>query len=199
MRLPFTADRIPPLDSFSELLPTLRSKKIELDVEIAKRKAECATIRAQMNKGALDPGNAAQVRARQLLGEDMDVMPASMERLSQVQRELEDFCTARGIVEGKIQSEERIAGNKQREAVQPELDRLGRNFANAFLAVHTAHLEYQSLVNRLEDAGGNISTLHLSPAGLVRPTDPNSPYALGLQEFADAGYFSKSELKKVFG
>lgn len=128
----------------------------------------------------------------------MNTTQSSIERLQQVQRELEDHIAARGMVAGTIQTEERIAGNKQREAAQPELDRLGRNFANAFLATRTAHLEYRSLVTRLEDAGGNISTLHLSPAGLVNPADRNSPYAFGLQEFVDAGFFSKSDMLKAF-
>lgn len=69
MKFPFTADSIPPLDSFSNKLPQLRAKLAALDVEIAKRKAECAAIREQMNKGAFDPGNAQQIRARQLIGE----------------------------------------------------------------------------------------------------------------------------------
>jgi hypothetical protein len=47
----------------------LRAKKAELDVEISQRKAECARIRERMNKGASDPGNAQQHRARQLIGE----------------------------------------------------------------------------------------------------------------------------------
>jgi hypothetical protein len=62
-------NNIPPLDSFSETLPKLRAKKAELNVEISTLKAECAVIRARLNAGATDPGNAQQVRARQLLGE----------------------------------------------------------------------------------------------------------------------------------
>jgi hypothetical protein len=69
LKLPFTTNQIPPLDSFSTLLPALRKKKAELHVEISKRKAECAVIRARLNEGALDPGNAQQIRARQLIGE----------------------------------------------------------------------------------------------------------------------------------
>ena len=198
MKLPFTTNQIPPLDSFSDDLPKYRAKQAEIDVEIAKRKSECAIIREQLNKGALDPGNSLQVRARKLLGEDVGIIPASNERLSKLQRELEELVAARSINSGKIQSEERIAGNKQREAAQPEIDRLGRNFANAFLAVHTAHLEYRSLVNRLEDAGGNISTLHLTPAGLLDPADRNSGYFYGICEFIDAGFLSKSDMPKVY-
>jgi hypothetical protein len=41
---------IPSLDSFSVKLQQLRAKKAELHVEIAKKKAECAVIRARMQK-----------------------------------------------------------------------------------------------------------------------------------------------------
>ena len=61
--------KIPSLDSFSTTLGPLRAKKAELHVEIAKRKAESALIRERIQKGAIDPGNAQQNRARQLIGE----------------------------------------------------------------------------------------------------------------------------------
>jgi hypothetical protein len=127
----------------------------------------------------------------------MSVIQPDLERLSQLQCEIQDFGAALGIVEGRTQNEERIAGNKQREAVQPEIDRLGNIYANAFLATHTAALDYDSFVNRLEDAGGNISTLRLSPAGLMGPSDRNSQFAYGLKEFIDSGFFLKSNMPKV--
>jgi hypothetical protein len=127
----------------------------------------------------------------------MNVTPASIELLPQVQRELEDLGAALGIVNGEIQTEERIAGNKQYEAVKPEVDRLGKKFADAFLALRTAHLEFDSFVNELEDAGGNVSTLRIRPNGLSHPRDSSGNYFYGLQEFVDAGFFS-SDMAKVF-
>jgi hypothetical protein len=60
---------IPNLDSFSTKLPLLRAKKADLHVEISKRRAECASIRQRLQEGAIDPGNAQQQRARQLIGD----------------------------------------------------------------------------------------------------------------------------------
>jgi hypothetical protein len=197
LKLPFTTNQIPPLDSFSDTLPKLRLKKSELHVEIAKRKAECSVIREQLNKGALDPGNDRQVRARRLLAEDVSDIPASTERLSQVQRELADYGTALSIIDGKIQTEEQIAGNKQYEAVKPEVDRLGKRCADAFLATRDAHVEYETIVNQLEDAHGNVSVLRISPAGLVNPSERNSPYAYGLRELSEAGFLPKTDVSKV--
>jgi hypothetical protein len=173
-------------------------KNVELDAEIAKLKAEGAAIREQLNKGTLDHGNDHQVRARKLLGEDVSVVPASIERLSQVQRELTIRGTARNINTGKIQNEERIAGNKQYEAVKPEVDRLGRKFAEAFRDLHKAHLEFDEYVSRLEDAGGNVSALRIRPNGLSAPSDRSSSYYYGLIEFIDAGFVSKGDMPKAF-
>jgi hypothetical protein len=61
--------KLPTLESFSPKLTQLRAKKAELHVEIAKKKAECAVIRARMQKGIVDPGSAQQYRARQLIGD----------------------------------------------------------------------------------------------------------------------------------
>jgi hypothetical protein len=61
--------KLPTLESFSPRLQMLRSKKAELHVEIAKKKAECAIIRQRMHQGMVDPGTAQQHRARQLIGE----------------------------------------------------------------------------------------------------------------------------------
>jgi hypothetical protein len=61
--------KLPTLESFSPRLQMLRAKKAELHVEITKKKAECAVIRARMHQGMVDPGTAQQHRARQLIGE----------------------------------------------------------------------------------------------------------------------------------
>jgi hypothetical protein len=122
----------------------------------------------------------------------MNAIPADMERLTNLLRELEDLNIAKSIVEGAIQNEMRAASNKLLEAVKPELMRLGKKFAQAFLALRSEHLEYNQFVDSIEDAGGNISTLRLTPNGLSDPRDASGNYAYGLREFVDAGYISKS-------
>jgi hypothetical protein len=128
----------------------------------------------------------------------MNMTPADEERLSQIQRELPDYYTALSIVEGRLQTEERLAGNRQYEAVKEEVNRLGSRLANAFLATYAAHVEYENFVTRLEDAGGNVSTLRVSPAGLVNPADRNSLYFYGLRELSEAGFLSKGDMPRVF-
>jgi hypothetical protein len=60
--------KIPTLDSFNPRLVQLRKKKNGLHVEIQNRKAECAVVRARMQKTP-DPGNEHEVRLREILGE----------------------------------------------------------------------------------------------------------------------------------
>jgi hypothetical protein len=127
----------------------------------------------------------------------MNVIPPDEDFLTQTLRKLGDVIVASEIVGSTIQTEERIAGNKQREAVQPEIDRLGNIFGKAFLATRDAHIEYETFVNQLEDAGGNVSVLRISPAGLVNPSERNSPYAYGLRELSEAGFLPKTDVPKV--
>jgi hypothetical protein len=99
----------------------------------------------------------------------MSAIQADEERLGQLLRELQDLNVAEKIIAGKIQTEERLAGNKLYEAVKPEVTRLGKRFADAFRDLHSAHLEFDQYVSQLEDAGGNVSALRIRPNGLSHP------------------------------
>lgn len=117
------------------------------------------------------------------------------ERLNLLLHELEDLDVATKVIEGQIQIESRAAGHTLYESVKPNVDRLGKLFAKAFLDLHTAHSAYSKYVDEIEDAGGNVSTLRVQPNFLNHPTDSN--YYYGLQTFTDAGFASKSDLPKV--
>jgi hypothetical protein len=128
----------------------------------------------------------------------MSVIPADTERLAQLLRELEDLNIASEIVESKLQTETRLAGNRLYEAVKPEVTRLGKKFAEAFRALHAAHLDFDQYASKLEVAGGNVSMLRIRPNGLSHPMDPSSNYSFGLREFIDAGFFSTNDMPKAF-
>jgi hypothetical protein len=188
---------IPPLESFSPRLKLLRAKKAELHVEITTLKAECAVIRARMQDSP-SPGNESENRLREILGETPVV--ASLpdpEQLRTLQKELEILNAAVSTVDAAILAETRIASNKMLEAVKPEVTRLGNNFAKAFLALREEHLQYVEFVDKLDDAGGNVSAIRITPNGLSDPRDRSSNYAYGLREFAEAGFISHSVVPKV--
>jgi hypothetical protein len=74
---------------------------------------------------------------------------------------------------------------------------IGAKFAKAFLALRAEHLEYLELVDKIDDADGNVSALRITPAGLSDPRDRCGNYAYGLREFAEAGFISHSVVPKV--
>jgi hypothetical protein len=124
-------------------------------------------------------------------------MSADTELLTKLQREIEDMNIANCIVDGESQTETRLAQNKQREAVNAELLRLGGKFAKAFLTLRSEHLEYNQFVDEIEDAGGNVSSLRLTPSGLSDPRDSSGSYVFGLREFVEAGFLPESAAPKA--
>jgi hypothetical protein len=118
-----------------------------------------------------------------------------IDRIGILLPELEDLDVASKVIDGQIQIETRIAGNKLYETVKPEVDRLGKLFAKAFLDLHSAHSAYSRYVDEIEDAGGNVSTLRVRPNFLNHPTDSN--YFYGLESFIEAGFASKSDMPKA--
>jgi hypothetical protein len=189
--------KLPTLDSFSTRMPALRVKQAELHVEINKRKASCAVIRARMQE-APNPGNEHEVRLRKLLGEEpVAVTLPDAQQLKELLAELEILNAALGTINAEIQKETRLASNKLLEAVRPEVMGLGGKFADAFLALRSAHLEYIEFIDSVEATGANIETLRVRPHGLSDPRDLSGNYPYGLRDFADAGFMSKSLAPKA--
>jgi hypothetical protein len=189
--------KIPPLDSFSPRLPMLRGKKAELHVNISDLKAQCSVIRARMQDSP-SPGTESENRLRQILGEKPVVVSLpDPEQLRTLQKELEVLNAAVSIIDTAILAETRTASNLLLEAVRPEINRLGSKFAKAFLALRSEHLEYVELVDKIDDAGGNISALRITPVGLSDPRDRSGNYSYAMREFAEAGFISKSLAPKA--
>jgi hypothetical protein len=147
---------------------------------------------------APNPGNEHENRLREILGEKPVV--ASLpdpEELRALQRELEVLNAAVSTIDAAILTETRFSSNRMLEAVKPEITRLGNQFAKAFLALRSEHLEYVELVDKIDDAGGNVSALRITPAGLSDPRDGCGNYSYGLREFAEAGFISHSVVPKA--
>ena len=181
---------IPTLDSLSPRLSQLRTKRNELLAEIVPRRGECAVIRARLRT---DPnaGNDHANRLAALLGGSLvPVIQPDEARLQTLLVEISDRQAGVSLIDAEILKESGLARNKQREVVGDEIKQLGQRFANAFLDLHSAHLDYESYVSGLEDADGSVSDLRLTPAGLNTPRDPHSPYAYGFREFIDAKFMS---------
>jgi hypothetical protein len=190
--------KIPPLDSYSTRRVALQQKQAEFHVKITALKAEGAVIRARLQKGEVNPGNEAERRLSDILGETPVV--ASLpdpEQLLTIQKELEVLNAANAAIDAAIQAETRFASDKMLEHLKPEIIRLGNEFAKAFLALRDKHLAFIEFTDSIEDAGGSVSAIRIRPAGLSDPRDRTGNYQYGLREFAEAGYINPSLAPKV--
>jgi hypothetical protein len=189
--------KIQNLDSYRERLPQLRTKRAELHVENTQDKAQCAIIRQRMAE-APDPGNANERRVAEILGnQPVAVELPDAEQLLALQKKIEARNAAISILDAEIQKEERLASKAMLEAVRPDVNRLGSQFAKDYLASRDSHLAYVKLVDAIEEAGGNVSTLRITPAGLSDPRDRSGNYQYALREFAEAGSLNPSLAPKV--
>jgi hypothetical protein len=143
-------------------------------------------------------GNLHENRVRQILGETPVVESLSdPDQLRALQKELEVLNDAVSTIDAAILAETRTASDKLLDAVRPEVNRLGSKFAQAFLALRSEHREYIEFVDKLDDAGGNVSALRITPAGLNDPRESCANYSYALREFAEAGYVSHSVVPKA--
>jgi hypothetical protein len=93
--------------------------------------------------------------------------------------ELTDLQAACAAVDAAIQTETHIASNKILEAVKPDAMRLGGVFAKAFVALRSAHTEYNSFVDAVVSTGANVESLRLHINGLRDPADSSGNYPIG--------------------
>ena len=100
----------------------------------------------------------------------MSVIPADPERLGQLLRELEDLNIAEKIIGGQIQNEEHLAGKKLIDSQKEEIKRRGNRWAKAYVDAHPAHLDYEELIDALEDAGASVGHLRIRPNGVSAHT-----------------------------
>jgi hypothetical protein len=189
--------KIPSLDSYSTRLPQLRQKRAGLLVSASSLKSQCAVIRDRMQDSP-SPGNESENRLREILGETPVVVslpdPAQLRAL---QKELEILNAAVSTIDAAILAETRTASNLLLEAARSEVNRLGSKFAKAFLALRSEHLEYLEFVDMIDEAGGNVSAIRITPNGLSDPRDRCGNYSYALREFAEAGFVSHSVVPKA--
>jgi hypothetical protein len=189
--------KIPPLDTFSLRLPKLRAKRAELHVEKTRKTAECAVLVARM-QDAPDPGNAHARRVAEILDEKpVAVELPATDQLRAKRQEIEAINAAISTLDAEIQKETRVANNTLLKSVAPEITRLGTEFAKAFLATRDKHLAFNEFCDSIEDAGGNVSAIRITPNGLSDPRDRCGNYSYALREFAEAGFVSHSVVPKA--
>ena len=97
----------------------------------------------------------------------------------------------------KLPKELRLANNRLIDSVRPEITGLGNEFAKAFANLHARHLDFDQYIDDLESVGASVGQFRIRPNGLLHPRDLSGGHAYGLNEFIDAGFFSKSNMPKA--
>ena len=190
---------IPQLDTFSDTLKLLKIKRTELNLEKSSLVACCSVIRARMQQDSANASNAHENKVRQLLGQptvteslsDRDQLQANLEKLEVINAAI---CT----LDAEILKQSGLASTKLIESQSEEIKRRGNRWAKAYVDVQPAHLDYEELIDTLEDAGASVGHLRIRPNGLSHPKDRSGNYYYALSEFIDSGFLSKGELQKAF-
>ena len=187
------------LDSFSDTLKLLKIKRTELTLEKSSLVAACTVIRARMQQDSANASNAHENKVRQLLGQptvteslsDRDQLQANLEKLEVINAAI---CT----LDAEILKQSGLASAKLIDSQKEEIKRRGNKWAKAFVDVHTAHSDFEELIDALEDAGASVGMLRIRPNGLSHPKDRSGNYYYALTEFIDSGFIAKSDLLKAF-
>jgi hypothetical protein len=189
---------IPSLDSFSDTLKLLKVKKTELNLEKSSLVRACAVIRARMQQDSANASNAHENKVRQLLGQptvteslsDRDQLQANLEKLEVINAAI---CT----LDAEILKQSGLASTKLIESQSEEIKRRGNRWAKAYVDVHTAHSDFEELIDALEDAGASVGHLRIRPNGVSHTHDRSGNYFYAIQEFIEAGFLSKGDMPKV--
>ena len=180
------------LDSYSESLAALRTKREEYFAEITKRKTECSAIRIRLQTASPDPGNDHENRVNALLGRPIaPVVHPDTERLQILLVELHDLGGAVSAVDAAIHTEVRKASVKLCESVTPEHAQKATALATAVIELQKAHANYVTFVDRVNDTGAITTSLNpLFPTYLGSPFDSSGLYHHTLKEFREGGFVS---------
>ncbi|WP_256807797.1 hypothetical protein [Bradyrhizobium sp. Bra64] len=190
--------KIPKPTELHPLIAELETKRNALHAKKTAKVAEAAAIRSRVQESPSN-GNAAENKVRAILGEPLlpDSAP-DMPRLEALLLELNTLNTALGQLDSKIQKERNIGSRLVCEATRPEVTKRAKAFANALLAFHAAHLEYDRYFDEIENTGTNVSSLNrVFLTHIGSPRDPCGGYHYSLRDFVDAGIISRSDMPQV--
>jgi hypothetical protein len=187
------------LDSFSETLAALRTKRNEYLAEMAKRKTECAAIRTRLNQAAPEQGNDHENRVNALLGRPTaPLKQPDTERLQVLLVELHDLGGAVSAVDAAIHTEVRNASVRLCESLKPEHAQKATALANAVIELQKAHANYATFVDKVNDTGAvTTSLMPIFPTYLGSPFDSSGLYHWTLKELREGGFVSLKSIPEA--
>jgi len=138
---------------------------------------------------------AEENRIRALTGQPPMLSGSDVSELNEVLLAIQDRKNARDRLAGIIEREKMVASRLVCESVKPEVQRLGKRFAEAMLQLHSSHSLYAKYIDEIEDVGASIGSLgRVWPTGLGHWADPGGPYHYFFEELSEAGFIDKASI-----
>jgi hypothetical protein len=187
------------LDSHSETLPALRTKREEYLGEISTRKIECAAIRTRLNQASPESGNDHENRVNALLGRPTaPVKQPDAERLQILLMELNDLQCAVSAVDAAIHTEIRKASVRLCDSKKDEHATFAKAVAQSVIDLQKAHANYVTFIDAINDTGAvTTSLMPIFPTYLGSPFDSSGLYHWTLKEFREGGFVSLKSIPEA--
>jgi hypothetical protein len=191
--------RIPRPEELHAPLREALKKDMELSLSMAPLTARASVLRAEEREQRIDDNNPTDNnRVRALTGEPLIVEASGKSELDAVLLSLQDRNAARNRLGTIIRNQKAIASRLVCDEVRPEVTRLGKLFANAFLALHAAQHEYHSYLDQVENTGASIASLpNVFISGLGSARDLSGTFMYAMKDFIEAGFLQKADMPKV--
>jgi hypothetical protein len=169
----------------------------ELSLSTGPLRNEIAQLRAMLHsQGNVFATPPESDRVRALAGETLPPrLPSLQEQLNSKLVELDNRQRAMELRNNKVRQELTVASRMVCAESKPEIDRLGRIYAKAYVELHAAHSEYFRFFDAIEATGASTSSLpKVYPHALGDPADRSGPYHWAMKEFLEAGLIDKASI-----
>jgi hypothetical protein len=183
-----------------DLSPTYRKERDDA-MELAMSGGPLRNEIAQLRSLIQSQGNAYETpheneRVRALAGETLPPpLPSLQQQLNSKLVELNNRQRAVELRSIKVRQELVVASRMVCEECKPEVDRLGRVYAKAYVNVHAAMKSYFEMFDAIEATGANTSSLpKVYPNALGHFADRSGGFHYAFKEFLDANLIDRASI-----
>jgi hypothetical protein len=170
---------------------------MELGLSTGPLRNEAAQLRALLqSQGNVFETPPESNRVRELAGEILPPrLPSLQEQLNSKLVELNNRQRALDLRNNKVRQELAVASRMVCAECKPEVDRLGRIYAKAYVDLHAAQKAYFEMFDAIESTGSSTSSLpKVYPNGLGDYADRSGGYFYAFKEFLEAGLIDKASI-----
>jgi hypothetical protein len=183
-----------------DLSPAYRKERddaVELAMSTGPLRNEIAQLRAMLHsQGNVFHTPPENDRVRALAGETLPPpLPSLKEQLNSKLVELDHRQRAIELRQHKVRQGLAVASRMVCNAVKPEVERLGRLYAEAYVNLHAAMKSYFEMFDAIEATGANTSSLpKVYPNALGHFADCSGGFHYAFKEFLDANLIDRASI-----